>query len=359
MRIAPGRGDAYAEEEDDRKARGPTCFSSEAISMPAREGEQSKVPCMSASTSAALLRIWWRSIRRPDSYASSKFPPVRLFFTKPSLKPFPKWRMVLPIFVWFTARPLRRMHCFQRAGEPIAFITTEGFRDMLLIGRQNRPRLYALNVERPAPITPAENWFTVNERIDSRGKVVEPMQDADVARVIREIQAKGLKHVAVCLLFSFINPAHERQLAAKLEAAGMTVSLSSQILPEFPRVRAGQQRPRSMPRFGRRCRRISKLKLSRGLVTASSVKELRVTQSAGGTLSSIQDASASAAKMVLSGPAGGVMGAVFAAAAAGEQDVISYDMGGTSTDVALILGARRNGRLPARDRWPADWVASV
>src|SRR3954468_4868892 len=72
----------------------------------------------------------------------------------------------------------------QRTGEPIAFITTEGFRDMLLIGRQNRPKLYALHVERPRPITPEENWFTVHERIDQEGRVIHPLQDDDIDRVV-------------------------------------------------------------------------------------------------------------------------------------------------------------------------------
>src|SRR5688500_9510177 len=65
----------------------------------------------------------------------------------------------------------------QRAGEPVAFVTTEGFRDMLLIGRQNRPPLYALHVTRPPPITPEENWFTVRERVDAKGGVVEVLED--------------------------------------------------------------------------------------------------------------------------------------------------------------------------------------
>src|SRR5438477_11041318 len=71
----------------------------------------------------------------------------------------------------------------QRAGEPVAFITTEGFRDMLLIGRQNRPKLYALHVQRPPPITPRENWFTVRERIDAHGEVVDSLDDAEIDRV--------------------------------------------------------------------------------------------------------------------------------------------------------------------------------
>src|SRR5689334_1041182 len=67
----------------------------------------------------------------------------------------------------------------QRAGEPVAFVTTEGFRDMLLIGRQNRPDLYALRVTRPPPVTAEENWFAVRERIDAAGRVVEPLSDEE------------------------------------------------------------------------------------------------------------------------------------------------------------------------------------
>src|SRR5947209_208823 len=121
----------------------------------------------------------------------------------------------------------------QRAGEPIAFITTEGFRDMLLIGRQNRPKLYALRIERPPPITPAENWFTVRERIDARGNVVTPLEDAAIDQLVHAVQQRHLKHAAVCLLFSFVNADHERRIGAALEAVGITVSLSSDVLPEF------------------------------------------------------------------------------------------------------------------------------
>src|SRR5687768_9302108 len=121
----------------------------------------------------------------------------------------------------------------QRAGEPVAFVTTEGFRDMLLIGRQNRPDLYALRVVRPAPLTPEENWFTVRERVGAAGEVVETLDPAEVDRLVETIRGRGLLHVAVCLLFSFVNPAHERVIGERCEAAGLTVSLSSDVLPEF------------------------------------------------------------------------------------------------------------------------------
>src|SRR5437763_10976298 len=121
----------------------------------------------------------------------------------------------------------------QRAGEPVAFVTTEGFRDMLLIGRQNRPNLYALEIVRPQPLTAEENWFTVRERIGASGEVVQPLDPAEVDRLIEWIRARGLRHVAVCLLFSFINPAHEQLIGDRCRAAGLTVSLSSEVLPEF------------------------------------------------------------------------------------------------------------------------------
>src|SRR5688572_15603718 len=121
----------------------------------------------------------------------------------------------------------------QRAGEPVAFVTTEGFRDMLLIGRQNRPDLYALRVVRPAPLTPEENWFTVRERVGAAGEVVETLDPAEVDRLVETILGRGLRHVAVCLLFSFVNPAHERMVGDRCRAAGLTVSLSSEVLPEF------------------------------------------------------------------------------------------------------------------------------
>jgi N-methylhydantoinase A len=223
----------------------------------------------------------------------------------------------------------------QRAGEPVAFVTTDGFRDMLLIGRQNRPRLYALDIVRPAPITPAENWFTVKERIDVRGRVVTALTEPEIARVAREIQSRGLRHVAVCLLFSFINPAHERALRDRLVAQGMIVSLSSDVLPEF---REYERASTTAINASLRPTVQSYLEaLARGLPPG--VGDLRITQSGGGTLS-VDEASKSAAKLVLSGPAGGVMGAAFVARTVGLSDVITYDMGGTSTDVATVLDGR-------------------
>ena len=267
----------------------------------------------------------------------------------------------------------------QRRGEPVAFVTTEGFRDMLLIGRQNRPKLYALRVERPPPITPAENWFTVRERIDARGNVVEALTDEEVNRLIEQMKTRGLRHVAVCLLFSFINPAHERTIGQRCEAAGLTVTLSCDVLPEFreyerastttinaslrPTVEQyleqleagltpspcnqGEGRGEGAFAFPFDDRRSTignpqepSPQPSPG-VPGEGVRalDLRIMHSGGGTMRA-GDAARHAARLVLSGPAGGVIGAAFVAKQAGLSDVISYDMGGTSTDVATVLNGQ-------------------
>src|SRR5437867_3767871 len=220
----------------------------------------------------------------------------------------------------------------QRAGEAVAFVTTEGFRDMLLIGRQNRPRLYDLRVTRPPPITPEENWFIVRERIDANGGVVEPLADAEVDRLASDLLARGLRHAAVCLLFSFVNPEHERRLGDALARAGITASLSSDILPEF---REYERASTTAINASLRPTVQTYLELLKAHLPPQ-VGSFQIMHSGGGTLDA-DEASARAAQLVLSGPAGGVIGAAFVARQAGFHDVITYDMGGTSTDVATIL----------------------
>jgi N-methylhydantoinase A len=221
----------------------------------------------------------------------------------------------------------------QRAGELVAFITTEGFRDMLLIGRQSRPSLYALRVARPPPITPPDNWFTVRERIDAAGRVVEPLRDAEIDRLVGAVAERGLRHAAVCLLFSFVNPEHERRVGERLCAAGITVSLSSAIVPEF---REYERASTTAINAALRPTVHSYLGALKDHLPPQ-VGELRIMHSAGGTLDAAE-ASKRAAQLVLSGPAGGVIGAAFVSRRAGFDHVIAYDMGGTSTDVATIRG---------------------
>jgi N-methylhydantoinase A len=223
----------------------------------------------------------------------------------------------------------------ERKGSPVAFITTEGFADLLLIGRQNRPVLYDLQPQRAIPIVRDEHVFTVAERIAADGRILHPLDAGEVEKLAIRIQSLGLKHVAVCLLFSFINPTHEQQLGDRLREAGLTVTLSSELLPEFREYERGSAtavnaalRPNVEHYLGR---------LREALPPA--VRSLQVMHSGGGTLPP-EDAGRFSARLLLSGPAGGVLGASFIANLEGFDRSITYDMGGTSTDVAAIIDGK-------------------
>ncbi|TCJ16495.1 hydantoinase/oxoprolinase family protein [Rubrobacter taiwanensis] len=223
----------------------------------------------------------------------------------------------------------------ERRGARTALITTEGFRDVLEIARQNRPSLYDLTRDRPPPLVPRELRFTVRERMGPAGELV-PLDEEDLDRVISELGEAGVEAVAVCLLFAFTHPEHERRVGEALRGAlpEVHVSLSSEVLPEF----------REYERFSTTAadaylapRLAAYLKNLGGKVKEAGMPAPLIMQSSGG-VSRIEDAAASSAAFVLSGPAGGVVGAAYAARASGYADVLTFDMGGTSTDVAAVLG---------------------
>ncbi len=229
----------------------------------------------------------------------------------------------------------------ERRGARTALITTAGFRDVLAIGRQNRPDLYALEPARPAPLVPRAWRLEVAERIDARGAVVRPLRPADLAPLLAFIQAEGIEAVAVCLLFSFLRPEHERAVAAALRALEpplANISLSSDILPEYreyERTSTTVINAYVAPRMADYLAR---------LAAGVAPRPLSVMQSNGGILAA-HTAGSQAARTVLSGPAGGVVGAFFVAGQEGHDQIVTFDMGGTSTDVALCPG-----RLPTTTR---------
>ncbi len=219
----------------------------------------------------------------------------------------------------------------ERKGARLAFVTTEGFEDLLEIGRQNRPSLYDWSATRPEPLAPRELRFGLEERILAGGKVERPLTMEAADRLAARVKAAGVESVAVCLLHSYANPAHERLVGERLRAAGLEVSLSSEILPEY----------REYERASTTAVNAYVAPLMRRYLTELEKKaraRVRVFQSSGGVISA-SVAGVQAVHTVLSGPAGGLVGAVQAAKAAGFERVISFDMGGTSTDVALYDGA--------------------
>jgi len=222
----------------------------------------------------------------------------------------------------------------ERKGARTALVATRGFRDVLAIGRQARPALYDLEPRPPAPIIPPDLCFEVDERVDHRGRVLRPLADEEIERVTSRLLEAGARSVAVCLLFSFLRPEHEARLGRRLREEGLSVSLSSEVLPElreYERASATAVDAYVTPVVDRYLGRIE---------AEAGAGRWRVMQSSGGSLS-LAAARGTGLGSVLSGPAGGVVGALHVARAAGHGRIIGLDMGGTSTDVSLAEGAPR------------------
>lgn len=219
----------------------------------------------------------------------------------------------------------------ERKGAVTALVATQGFRDVLEIGRQSRPDLYDLFSRRPAPLVPAPLRFEVTERINHRGEVVQPLAWQTVADLLAPLQKAGVTAVAVSFLFSFLQPDHEKMVADYLRQAGLFVSVSSEILPEFreyERTSTTVVNAYVSPVVDRYLARLER---------ESGIPGWQIMQSNGGSIS-VGQARREAVRCVLSGPAGGVVGARYVAQTAGFDQLLTFDMGGTSTDVSLCLG---------------------
>ncbi|RME82754.1 MAG: hydantoinase/oxoprolinase family protein [Caldilineae bacterium] len=219
----------------------------------------------------------------------------------------------------------------ERKGAVTALVTTEGFRDVLAIGRQVRTDIYDFFSDRPEPLIPEERRLEVRERVDHKGNVLIPLDTAALPALVTQLREQGVESVAICLLFSFLHPEHEQTIAAQLRAAGFFVSPSCEVLPEFR-----EYERTSTTAINAYVSPIMDRYLGR-LERELQADDFRIMQSNGGSIHARQ-ARAQAVRSILSGPAGGVVGAQYVAAAAGFQRVITFDMGGTSTDVALCDG---------------------
>ena len=216
----------------------------------------------------------------------------------------------------------------QRRGARIALVTTRGFEDVLVIGRQARPELYDLNAVKPPPLVSDELRLGISERVVASGEVIEPLADDELRKLVRTLKRSRVEAVAISLLFSFLHPEHEDRIAEVLAELGLPLSISSRILPEYreyERTSTVVINAYLQPLMGRYLKRLS---------GAEQKLNLRVMQSSGGSISA-DVAAAEPVRTILSGPSGGVVGALRAADSAGIQNVITFDMGGTSTDVAL------------------------
>ncbi len=224
----------------------------------------------------------------------------------------------------------------ERKGARTALLTTEGFEDVLVIGRQTRRELYNIFVTRPAPLVPEDLRFGVRERTLYDGSIERPLDRTHLEEVIAELRTKDIESIAVSLLYSFANPDHENAIFMTLESLGLPVSLSSKILPEYreyERTSTTVINAYLAPLMSRYLLRLQQ-RLCVSAVNSVNKPFVRVMQSNGGAVQS-QTAAAAPVRTILSGPAGGVVGAFHVAQVSGYSKIITFDMGGTSTDVSL------------------------
>ena len=229
----------------------------------------------------------------------------------------------------------------ERKGARTALITTQGFADVLAIGRQHRPDIYALVPQKPNPLVPRQWRFQVNERVTAQGDILTPLDPTSLQPILDQIAADNIESIAICLLFSFLRPEHEQLIKQEIRdwrleidqspISNLHISLSSDILPEyreFERTATTVINAYVAPLMSRYLER---------LVAGLQPRHLTVMQSNGGVINS-ETAASQAARTALSGPAGGVVGAQYVSQLAGYDHIITFDMGGTSTDVALCPG---------------------
>ncbi|MGD9883502.1 MAG: hydantoinase/oxoprolinase family protein [Reyranella sp.] len=227
----------------------------------------------------------------------------------------------------------------QHRGVKTGLVTTDGFRDLLEIGRQKRPDLYDIQADKPPTLVPRDLRLEVPERVRHTGEVDTPLDEVKMRAAAQALAAAGVKAIAVSFLYGFIRPEHERRAVEILrqEMPDVFISAGHEIAPEF-----------------REFERLSTVVLNAylGPVMKSYIDRLiprlealgmtttpHLTQSNGGVIG-FATAAQLPVRTVLSGPSTGVVGAQAIGALAGFEDLITFDMGGTSTDVALLQGGR-------------------
>ena len=227
----------------------------------------------------------------------------------------------------------------ERKGRNVALITTRGFRDVLIIGREKRYQVYDLFIDKPAPLIPRRMIREVDERLMYDGSVLRPLDEDQAREAVQQLAAEGVTTLAVCFLHSYVNPVHERRLAeiAAEEAPSMSVTLSSDVSPEF-----------------REYERTSTTVVNAYVMTAVKdylrhmAGELRqrgyggrlyVMQSSGGIATS-EAMEHFPVRMIESGPAAGALMAATYGQLTGCPDLISFDMGGTTAKLSLIAGGK-------------------
>jgi len=241
-------------------------------------------------------------------------------------------------------------------GVRTGLLVTEGFRGIYEVAEQARPygtAIFDVMYDKPAPLVPPSRTGEVRERVDFRGQVLVPLDEAALRVTLRELKKENIEALAVCSLFSFLHPAHEarvRAIAAE-EIPGCNVSLSSEVLPqirEYYRLSTTVINAYLQPILARYI-----ANLDRRLETAGIVTPQKYIMQSNGGMATFRDAARTAVTTVLSGPAGGVTAGLAACRQLQIGNLITFDMGGTSCDVALIKDGEATfsgrGKIEGRD----------
>ncbi len=218
----------------------------------------------------------------------------------------------------------------ERKGAKTALITNEGFEDIIEIGRQNRSRLYDLSYRKEPQIVPPDLRFGIKGRVLHTGEEDEPLDVEEARKVVDLLKHLQAESVAVCFIFSFVNPCHEQEIKKLMETTRVPVSLSHEILSEFrefERTSTTVLNAYVSPKMQNYIRYL--------MSEMEGGDSLSIMQSNGGSISA-ETAMQESVRTILSGPAGGVVGALEIGKMAGYRQLITFDMGGTSTDVSLI-----------------------
>ena len=224
----------------------------------------------------------------------------------------------------------------ERKGARVAFVATEGFRDILALQRQSRRSIYDIHYRKPAPVVPRRDTFEIPERIGPKGEVVTPLDEAAATdRIRRALDGGDYESVAICFLNSYANPAHERRIATiiaeRFPDIGITCSCDvTREFREYERASTTVLAAYVQPVIDRYLK-----EFERELGARSFDGRFSLMQSNGGRLPA-RGMADNAITSLFSGPAAGVMGAIRQAERSGYRDLITFDMGGTSTDVCLV-----------------------
>jgi len=219
----------------------------------------------------------------------------------------------------------------ERRGARVVLVTNRGFEDVIEIGRQNRPQLYALEGHRLPPLVARDDRVGVAGRLGPNGEQLEPLDERELGELATRVAAHRPEAIAVTLLHAYANASHETAVEAAVARLDVPVSVSSTILPEFreyERTSTTVVNAYVAPVVGRYLGRLAE---------GAAAERIRIMGSNGGALP-IERARREPVHTVLSGPAGGLVGASAWAQRAGCESLISFDMGGTSTDVSLLPG---------------------